>query len=400
MKTNARVLVVENEKEARHLMEEVGVHRDGVDIMLSKASHRLLKLEQVDVRAANIIKQEILSRGGEAAVSWSVYALAKNARSDVLLMGTIKQLEELYHKLKLQPFGLADVAEEIKEALNNFDAARRVLKIGKTGMNFGERTYVMGVLNVTPDSFSDGGKFLDEEGAVSRGIKMVEDGADIIDIGGESTRPGAKPVGAEEELKRVVPVVEKLAAKIDKPISVDTYKSEVARRALDAGAALVNDISALRMDDDMAPLLAERDAPVILMHMRGTPQNMQENPTYKSVMGEIISFLRERLQLARSKGIKMENILVDPGIGFGKTVQHNLEILRKLVELKSLGCPVVVGTSRKSFIGHTLDLPVEERLEGTAATVALSVANGANIVRVHDVKEMVRVVRMTDAILR
>jgi len=400
MKTNARVLVVENEKEARHLMEEVGVHRDGVDIMLSKASHRLLKLEQVDVRAANIIKQEILSRGGEAAVSWSVYALAKNARSDVLLMGTIKQLEELYHKLKLQPFGLADIAEEIKEALDNFDAARRDLKVGKTEMNFGERTYVMGVLNVTPDSFSDGGKFLDEDAAVSRGIKMVEDGADIIDIGGESTRPGAKPVGAEEELKRVVPVVEKLAAKIDKPISVDTYKSEVARRALDAGAALVNDISALRMDDDMAPLLAERDAPVILMHMRGTPQNMQENPTYKSVMGEIISFLRERLQLARSKGIKMENILVDPGIGFGKTVQHNLEILRKLVELKSLGCPVVVGTSRKSFIGHTLDLPVEERLEGTAATVALSAANGANIVRVHDVKEMVRVVRMTDAILK
>jgi len=400
MKTNARVLVVENEKEARHLMEEVGVHRDGVDIMLSKASHRLLKLEQVDVRAANIIKQEILSRGGEAAVSWSVYALAKNARSDVLLMGTIKQLEELYHKLKLQPFGLADIAEEIKEARDNFDAARRDVKVGKTEMNFGERTYVMGVLNVTPDSFSDGGKFLDEEGAVSRGIKMVEDGADIIDIGGESTRPGAKRVGAEEELKRVVPVVEKLAAKIDKPISVDTYKSEVARRALDAGAALVNDISALRMDDDMAPLLAERDAPVILMHMRGTPQNMQENPTYKSVMGEIISFLRERLQLARSKGIKMENILVDPGIGFGKTVQHNLEILRKLVELKSLGCPVVVGTSRKSFIGHTLDLPVEERLEGTAATVALSAANGANIVRVHDVKEMVRVVRMTDAILK
>ena len=400
MKTNARVLVVENEKEARHLMEEVGVHRDGVDIMLSKASHRLLKLEQVDVRAANIIKQEILSRGGEAAVSWSVYALVKNARSDVLLMGTIKQLEELYHKLKLQPFGLADIAEEIKEARDNFDAARRDVKVGKTEMNFGERTYVMGVLNVTPDSFSDGGKFLNEDAAVSRGIKMVENGADIIDIGGESTRPGAKPVGAEEELKRVVPVVEKLAAKIDKPISVDTYKSEVARRALDAGAALVNDISALRMDDDMAPLLAERDAPVILMHMRGTPQNMQENPTYKSVMGEIISFLRERLQLARSKGIKMENILVDPGIGFGKTVQHNLEILRKLVELKSLGCPVVVGTSRKSFIGHTLDLPVEERLEGTAATVALSAANGANIVRVHDVKEMVRVVRMTDAILR
>jgi len=400
MKTNARVLVVENEKEARHLMEEVGVHRDGVDIMLSKASHRLLKLESIDARAANIIKQEILSRGGEAAVSWSVYALAKNARSDVLLMGTIKQLEELYHKLKLQPFGLADIAEEIKEARDNFDAARRDVKVGKTEMNFGERTYVMGVLNVTPDSFSDGGKFLNEDAAVSRGIKMVENGADIIDIGGESTRPGAKPVGAEEELKRVVPVVEKLAAKIDKPISVDTYKSEVARRALDAGAALVNDISALRMDDDMAPLLAERDAPVILMHMRGTPQNMQENPTYKSVMGEIISFLRERLQLARSKGIKMENILVDPGIGFGKTVQHNLEILRKLVELKSLGCPVVVGTSRKSFIGHTLDLPVEERLEGTAATVALSAANGANIVRVHDVKEMVRVVRMTDAILK
>src|SRR3990170_2483480 len=176
MKTNARVLVVENEKEARRLMEEVGVHRDGVDIMLSKASHRLLKLEQVDVRAANIIKQEILSRGGEAAVSWSVYALAKNARSDVLLMGTIKQLEELYHKLKLQPFGLADIAEEIKEARDNFDAARRDVKVGKTEMNFGERTYVMGVLNVTPDSFSDGGKFLNEDAAVSRGVKMVKNG--------------------------------------------------------------------------------------------------------------------------------------------------------------------------------------------------------------------------------
>ncbi|MDI6689506.1 MAG: dihydropteroate synthase [Actinomycetota bacterium] len=396
--SNARILSIKDIAQIKEEFRKIGVDPKGIEIMSPKAIHQLVKLEDMDVRAANIIKQEMLSRGGDAAISRGVYDL-KAEKSDIILMGTLKQFKEVCEKLTEQPFELSKIASEIEEVLLNFRSPYHTLKAGGYVLDLSQRTYIMGVLNVTPDSFSDGGKFCRLDKAVEHGLRMVEEGADIIDVGGESTRPGAEPVSLDQELERVIPVIELLASQIDKPISIDTYKCEVARRALDAGASIVNDISGLRADEAMVKLVAERCTPVVIMHMRGTPRDMQINPQYKCVMGEIISFLRERAQIAIKAGIPKENIIVDPGIGFGKTREHNLEIMRRLPELKSLGYPILIGTSRKSFIGFTLDLPVEERLEGTAATVAYAIAQGANIVRVHDVKDMVRVVRMTDAMI-
>ena len=267
-----------------------------------------------------------------------------------------------------------------------------------TVLHLSRRTHVMGILNVTPDSFSDGGRFLRLDDALRRAEEMVAEGADLIDIGGESSRPGSAPVALDEELHRVIPVVEALAGRISVPLSVDTYKAEVARRALDAGAALVNDISAMRFDPAMKELIAERGVPVILMHMRGTPRDMQISPFYEDVIGEIGVFLRERIAEAVSAGIAQSSIVVDPGIGFGKRVADNLEIVRRLDAFHALGCPILLGPSRKSFIGKVLDVPSEERLEGTAAVVALSVLRGAHLIRVHDVRQMVRVARMVEAI--
>ncbi|HAF70698.1 MAG: Dihydropteroate synthase [Acetothermia bacterium 64_32] len=252
------------------------------------------------------------------------------------------------------------------------------------------RVLIMGILNVTPDSFSDGGRFLSPDAAVERALVMEGEGADIIDIGGESSRPGAEPVSVEEELGRVLPVLERLRGRLRIPISIDTTKAEVAEAALRAGASIVNDISALRFDPAMAPLVAEFGAGLVLMHMLGTPKTMQQSPHYDDVVREVRGFLAERAQYAQSQGIPREAIAVDPGIGFGKTVEHNLELLRRLPELVELGFPVLVGPSRKSFIGAILDLPVEERLEGTLAACAVAVVRGADILRVHDVRQVRR----------
>jgi len=256
----------------------------------------------------------------------------------------------------------------------------------------------MAILNVTPDSFSDGGLYLSKNAAVDRALQMVHEGADIIDIGGESTRPGAEPVSEEEELSRVLPVVEALVSEVNVPISIDTYKSTVANLCLEAGASIVNDISALRFDDAMTELVANYSTYVVLMHMKGTPRNMQDAPDYSDVVGEVEVFFEERITAAKSGGIARERIILDPGIGFGKTPVHNFTILSDLERISGLGFPLLVGPSRKSFIGITLDLPENERLEGTAASVTAAVLNGAKIVRVHDVKEMKRVITITDSI--
>lgn len=258
----------------------------------------------------------------------------------------------------------------------------------------GERTLIMGILNITPDSFTDGGRYPDSRSAVARAKKMVAEGADIIDLGGESTRPGYLPVDAEEELARVLPVLQALVQELPVPISIDTTKEAVARSALQAGVHMLNDQWALRSDPKMAGLAAAYGVPVVLMHNR-------EKPVYGDLAGEIVAYWRESIQLALAAGVTEDKIILDPGFGFGKTVEQNLEVLRRLGELRRLGFPLLVGTSRKSTIGKVLGgLPVEERLEGTAATVAVSIVNGADIVRVHDVREMARVVRMTDAIVR
>lgn len=272
------------------------------------------------------------------------------------------------------------------------------IKIGKKLFDLSQRTYLMGILNITPDSFYDGGKFSNLDEAVKRGTKMAEEGADIIDIGGESTRPRSEPIGLEEELSRVIPVIERLSKEIEVPLSIDTYKSFVAKKALDSGASMINDISALRFDAEMKKIAAEYEVPLVLMHIKGTPKNMQDDPYYDDVMKEISSYLKESIQIAKDAGIEEDKIIIDPGIGFGKRLEDNLDILKNLSILKTLEKPILVGPSRKSFIGKVLDLPPEERLEGSLGALAVTIFNGANLVRVHDVKESLRVARLVDAI--
>jgi dihydropteroate synthase len=274
-----------------------------------------------------------------------------------------------------------------------------VWRVGNVEIDCGERTVIMGILNVTPDSFSDGGRYLDHGAAVARGIEMVEEGADFIDVGGESTRPGSDPVSPDEERDRVVPVIETLAAKVPVPMSVDTRKPAVAKAALEAGALIVNDISGAR-DPEMFAVAREAGAAMVLMHMKGEPKTMQVAPHYGDVVAEVHEYLRERIEAAEFAGIAPERLCVDPGIGFGKDLQQNLTVMHHVDALLDLGRPVLVGPSRKRFIGALLDLPEDQRVEGTAGAVAWLVARGAHIVRVHDVTEMVRVVRMVDAIAR
>ena len=268
-------------------------------------------------------------------------------------------------------------------------------------LDFSKKTFVMGILNVTPDSFSDGGLHLDKSAAVRRALEMVEEGADIIDIGGESTRPGSGSVSSEEESRRTIPVIRELSKKISVPISIDTCKSQVAGMAIDAGASIVNDISGLRFDPLMPGVVSEQKVPVVIMHIKGTPKDMQSDPVYEALIPEIIDYLRGGIRLALESGVAEDRIMVDPGLGFGKTLEHNLEIIHNLHEFTLLEKPLLIGPSRKAFLGTVLGgVPPEERLEGSAAAVAISILNGANIVRVHDVKEMVRVARVADAIKR
>lgn len=256
----------------------------------------------------------------------------------------------------------------------------------------------MGILNATPDSFSDGGLYLDVQSAVDRALQMQKEGADIIDVGGESTRPGAEPVPLEEELSRVIPVIKAIMSQTDAVVSIDTVKAEVAEAALQAGAVIVNDVSAMRADPRMRSVVASSGAGVVLMHMLGEPRTMQRNPAYRDVVQEVRDALLDWAGKAEAAGIEAKSIVLDPGIGFGKTVEHNLALIRNLGEFRNTGYPVLAGPSRKSFIGAVLDLPVHQRTEGTAAVVAWLAANGAAIVRVHDVKAMSDVIRMTQAI--
>lgn len=267
-------------------------------------------------------------------------------------------------------------------------------------LNLREKTRVVGVLNITPDSFSDGGRFLDPEAATDQAMRMAEDGADILELGGESTRPGAVSVPADEELQRILTVLRRLRPRLAIPVAVDTYKSEVARIVLEAGAEIINDIYGVRGEGCLAEVVAEAKAGLVIMHMKGTPQDMQSGPRYDDVVGEVLAFLTDRVAFAERAGVDPEAIVVDPGLGFGKRLHDNLTLLRHLAEFQRLGKPIMVGPSRKSFIGQVLDLPVEQRQHGTAACVAAAVLQGAAFVRVHEVRPCVQVVRMLDAIMR
>ncbi|WP_369901519.1 dihydropteroate synthase [Bacillus manliponensis] len=266
------------------------------------------------------------------------------------------------------------------------------VKCGRYALDLNEKTYIMGILNATPDSFSDGGNYNEVEAAIRHAVEMVKEGARIIDIGGESTRPGFAKVSEEEELKRVVPIIEAVSNEVNVPISIDTYKAEVAKRAIEAGAHIINDVWGAKAEPKIAEVAAHYDVPIILMHNR-------DNMNYRNLMSDMIFDLYESVRIAKNAGVRDENIILDPGIGFAKTMDQNLEVMRNLEQLHVLGYPILLGTSRKSFIGHVLDLPVDERVEGTGATVCLGIQKGCSIVRVHDVKEMNRMIKMMDAML-
>ncbi len=321
-------------------------------------------------------------------------------KNEVVLAGTPDQLRGFLRALT-QEGRMEHLAKKVKTVLDNYLRTDYKIKCTGTILDLAARTHIMGILNVTPDSFSDGGRYVDADRATGRAREMAAQGADIIDIGGESTRPGARPLSEDEELARIIPVIRQLAHELLTPISVDTYKSAVAEKALAAGASIVNDISGLRFSPDMAKVAADHGAAVVIMHIKGTPRDMQEKPVYADVVSEVASYLEEGVEMALSAGMDREQILIDPGIGFGKTLEHNLTILERLGEFRAIGRPILLGTSRKKFIGTVLDAPeAERRLEGTAATVALGIERGARVMRVHDVAQMVRVARMTDAILK
>jgi dihydropteroate synthase len=379
--------------------QEINVTSSGQRIMLPKGHHFLIKIKNIDWRAGNILKQQLLSLGGDVALDKRVLT-GEVKKTSVILLGDLRHYYALREKILSQPFGLKNIASVLLKAIKNYTTSSEwQFNCRGKKLLLGTRTLIMGIVNVTPDSFSDGGKFLKKEDAVKHGLKLAQEGADIIDVGGESTRPGARKVSPEEELRRVLPVVEALSRRVSRAIiSIDTSKARVAQKALERGAGIVNDITGLQGDREMAEVVAQANCPVIIMHIKGTPRTMQRQPSYQNLIEEILQYFERRIDYAIKKGIKEENIIIDPGIGFGKTTEHNLEIIKHLDEFRVLGRPILIGTSRKSFIGNVLCLPVEERLEGTAATVAISILKGARIVRVHDVKEMARVVKMADAL--
>jgi len=384
-----------NSYDLEHFMRKIGVSEDGISIMGKKGNFIILRMENLPLKGAILLKQEALAAGMECALPWCTAAL-KCESTDAILFGTLRQFEILIEKMKKQPFKGKNMAEEMEWAIENYSKREFVIEARDYKLKI-PPVKIMGILNVTPDSFSDGGKYISVDRAVERAREMVKEGADIIDIGGESSRPFSEPVSEEEEMRRVLPVIEELQ-ELKVPISIDTYKPRVAQEALKRGVSIVNDIYGLRKDG-MAEVVRDYDAAVVIMHMKGEPKNMQLNPNYEDTIGEIAKFLRERVKFTLSKGIKEEKIIIDPGIGFGKRVEDNLRILKYLDSFKSLGFPILLGASRKSYMGKLLNLPVEERLESTIASDVIAVLNGASIIRVHDVKENLRAIRMEEKIM-
>jgi len=396
MNFNPRIITIKNFEHARAELTEIGSDASGIGIMSAKTIFTVIKLEKVSAKAANILKQTFLAKGGEVAVRRGTADLSV-ASSDVLICATGKQYTLALAQLKMQPWGLPDVAAAIEATLNSanvFPAREYAWPDRKLSIR-PFHTLIMGILNITPDSFSDGGQFITFDAAMRQAKKLIADGADILDIGAESTRPyGAEKITAAEEKERLLPVLEKILAISPIPVSVDTYKAEVADAALKLGAHIINDIWGLQYDPDMARVIASYNAPVVVMHNR-------DNTVYTNdIIADISAFLRRSIEIGVKQGIETQNIIIDPGIGFGKTPAQNLVVMSRLAEFQSLGYPMLLGTSRKKFIGEALGgLPVEDRLEGTAATVSYGISNGAHIVRVHDVKAMSRVAKMTDTML-
>jgi len=336
-----------------------------------------------------------------APISFQREQSADTVAHEIMVTGTPNQMRRLCRLLAEDQRIPPGLTGKIDSLLDNYLRSDYKINCRGKDLDLSRRTHIMGILNVTPDSFSDGGRHTDAARALTHAREMAAAGADIIDIGGESTRPGAAPVAEEEELRRIIPLIERLSAELAVPISVDTYKSSVAKKAIEAGAGIVNDISGLRFSPDMANVVADSGAAVVIMHIKGTPRDMQLNPVYDDVVGEVMDYLEEGIEIAARAGVDREKIFIDPGIGFGKALEHNLALLDQLEQFQALGRPIVLGTSRKKFIGTVLDIPApEQRVDGTAATVAIGIERGARVVRVHDVARMAQVAKMTDAILK
>ncbi|MGD0114128.1 MAG: dihydropteroate synthase [Armatimonadota bacterium] len=372
-----------------------GADAEAVRAIVARGMARAMLVGPLKLEDAQALRKAAAEAGGLAVMTRPA-GRQDPGRADVVVMAPTEKLSAVADGLG------GETGERMRAAMAGFFApVQRVLRCRGRDLALGAKTLVMGIINVTPDSFSGDGLGGNTAAAIAQGTQMVADGADILDVGGESTRPGADPVSIEDEIARVLPVIGGLTREVDVPISIDTYKCSVAAAALAKGASIVNDISGLRFDTNMANAAAEAGAAVIAMHIRGTPRDMQKDPKYDDVIGEISEYLEESIALAEAAGLTRDRIVVDPGFGFGKTLEHNLELLRRLREFRSLGCAVMIGTSRKSSIGKLLgDAPADERIMGTAATVALAIAAGADIVRVHDVKEMVQVARVADAVVR
>lgn len=402
-----RILEIPDQKEIKKILQEIRVDPYGIKIMAPKAITYLIRMNSLSCISANILKQEMLSLGGDVAVARDALT-GKTKKTDCLIIANSAQINRLNEKLNKQPFGLNRLAKGLSKTLADYQRDKFALELGGYKLNLKKRPFIMGIVNLTPDSFSGNGLYrglIPKQGILPRQKRILEhienivkDGADIIDIGGESSRPGAKPVLLKEELRRTIPVIKKIAKRIKVPISIDTYKPEVARQALDSGAVMVNDISGLR-NPKMVKVISKYRAGAVIMHMKGRPQTMQNNPKYKSLIDEIIEYLRLSINRAIEQGVDEEKIVIDPGIGFGKTLEHNLDILRLLREFKVLGRPILVGPSRKSFIGRILNAGPQDRLYGMLSCCVLAVENGANILRVHDVKEVKQSLKITQAIL-
>ncbi len=400
-----RKLEIKSKAQALDEFEKIGATLPGQHIMANKIFPVALKVKGVKPRAADILKQEMLSRTGDVVTSRDSL-IQMEGTTDVIILGTEKSIRSLAEKIKMQPFGLKMLSDEITAyfSLLNESKRQRTITIGSKVFdpdNIGCGALVMGILNITPDSFFDGGLYNKKESAFKRAEEIVKEGADIIDTGGMSSRPGSEPVSINEEMQRVIPVIEHIKNNYDILISVDTYRSEVAAEATKAGADIVNDISGLVMDEKIISVAADSKATLVIMHMQGTPLTMQENPIYSDVTDEIYDFLYSRTCAAVAAGVESSRIIIDPGIGFGKKLEHNIEIIAKLKDFTNMGFPVMVGASRKSFIGSLLDgLPAEDRLYGSVSAAVCAFLNGADILRVHDVKQTVEALKIAAAVKR
>jgi dihydropteroate synthase len=396
-------LKIESEEEAKNLMRSLKVCPEGIKILSPKSVFAAFKIESIRSWEANIIKQHLLSLGTDAAINRD--ALVKNIKTSVLIFGSISQLKKLCDKLKNQPFSLKEVSQKVSCYMDNlfkkeavFEARDKVLKITKP--------LICGIINVTDDSFSGDGLLAQSSKnrvsafALKKAASMIKEGASILDLGGESSRPFSNPVSEKEEVKRIVPVLRAIRKEFKKIIiSVDTYKYKVAKAAVDEGVDVINDITALRGAPKIASLIKKHGLGCVLMHMKGSPQTMQVKPKYKNTSEEIISFFEERLDFCERRGVEKNQILLDPGVGFGKRIEDNLKIIKELYKFKIFGLPIFLGLSRKSFIGEVLNAKVEDRLIGTIAASIVSVIRGANILRVHDVGETREALKMASRIL-